>query len=79
MDFIEKLLKSQGKDTIFVVVDKLDKYAYFMISSHLYTAEKVAHVFFDQVFRLHGLPKTIVSDMYKIFLSRFWQELFTLK
>ncbi|KAK9740040.1 hypothetical protein RND81_03G006800 [Saponaria officinalis] len=53
MDFIEGLPKSQGKDTIFVVVDRLSKYAHFMLLSHPYTAEKVAQVFFDQVFRLH--------------------------
>lgn len=62
MDFIEGLPKSHGKTTIFVVVDRLTKYAHFMSLSHPYTAKDVAQLFLDNVYKLHRLPSTIVSD-----------------
>lgn len=78
MDFIEGLPRSQGKSTIFVVVDRLTKYAHFMALSHPYTTKDVAKLFLDNVYKLHGLPNTIVSDRDPIFTSLFWQELFKL-
>lgn len=69
MDFIEGLPKSHGKTTIFVVVDRLTKYAYFMSLSHPYTAKDVAKFFLDNVYKLHGLPSTIVSDRDVVFTS----------
>lgn len=78
MDFITGLPKVQGKDCIYVVVDKLTKYAYFFPIAADYTASQVADVFFREIFRLHGLPKTIVSDRDRRFMSFFWQELFRL-
>lgn len=78
MDFIEKLPKSSGYDTILVVVDRFTKYAHFIAMKHPFTASQVAQVILDQVVRLHGLPKYIVSDRYKIFTSAFWTQLFKL-
>lgn len=76
MDFIEKLPQSGGCDTILVVVDRFMKYAHFIALKHPFTASQVAQVILDQVVRLHGLPKSIVSDRDKIFTSAFWTQLF---
>jgi hypothetical protein len=78
MDFITRLPKAQGKDCIFVVVDRLTKFVHFLSIAIDYSATQVANVFFREVFKLHGLPKTIMSDMENKFMSTFWQELFRL-
>lgn len=76
MDFIVGLLKVQGKDRIYVLVDQLTKYAHFMAISTKYKAPQVAGIFFKEVFKLHGLPRNNVSNKDSRFLSLFWQELF---
>lgn len=76
LDFIEGLLKSNGKDIILVVVDRLTKYAHFIPLSHPINATLVAQVFMDNIFKLHGLPFAIVSDRDRIFTSELWQSLF---
>lgn len=71
MDFIEDLILSQGHNMIFVVTNKFTKYEHFMALSHPYHVQNVAQVFFDGVFKLDDLPKSIVSDMNHVFLSSF--------
>lgn len=78
MDFITGLPKAQGKDNIYVVVDRLTKYAHFFSITTTHIATQVANLFFCEVFKLHGLPRSIVSDRDSKFLSNFWQELFKL-
>jgi hypothetical protein len=78
MDFIEGLPKSKHKDTILVVIDKFTKYGHFLPLSHSYTAMIVAQLFHNNVYKLHGLPRTIISDRDKVFTSTLWQELFKL-
>lgn len=78
MDFIEGLPRSANCNTILVVVDRFSKFAHFLPLSHPFTASTVAKLFLDQVYKLHGLPRAIVSDCDKIFTSHFWQLLFKL-
>jgi len=76
MDFIGPLPPTARKfDAITVFVDKLTKLAHFVPSTTSATAVDVAHQFFDNIFKLHGLPTSIISDRDTRFTSRFWQEL----
>ncbi|KFK22215.1 hypothetical protein AALP_AAs67613U000200, partial [Arabis alpina] len=76
MNFIEGLPKSDGFEV--VVVDRLSKYAHFLKLKHPYEARIVALLFVQEVVRLHGFPKTIISDRDATFTGRFWGELFKL-
>uniref|UniRef100_A0A0A9AFY1 Integrase catalytic domain-containing protein n=1 Tax=Arundo donax TaxID=35708 RepID=A0A0A9AFY1_ARUDO len=78
LDFIEGLPKSANHDTILVVLDKFSKYAHFIALTHPFTALQVAKVYMSNIFKLHGLPKAIISDRDRIFTSTLWQELFRL-
>lgn len=79
MDFIDGLPMSHGCEVILVVVDRLSKYGHFLPLKHPYTTQSVAQVFLDTIVNLHGLPDAITSDRDVVFLSSFWQELFTLQ
>ena len=76
MDFITGLPKVFGKDCIFVVVDIITKFYHLFVVNTTFTAAQVVELFFKEIFRLHGLPKSIVSDKGSRFFSAFWQELF---
>ncbi|GJJ72451.1 hypothetical protein EMPS_04808 [Entomortierella parvispora] len=76
MDFIGPLPPTaRNFDAITVFVDKLTKQAHFVPSTTSATAVDVAHQFFDNIFKLHGTPTSIISDRDTRFTSRFWQEL----
>jgi hypothetical protein len=77
--FYYGLPKSGNKSVIMVVVDRLSKYAHFCALQHPFTTSMVAQIFMDQVFKLHGMPHSIVSDRDPTFTSNFWQELFKIQ
>jgi hypothetical protein len=78
MDFVEGLPSSGSVNAILVVVDKFSKFAHFVPLRHPFTAESVAKLFLDHIYRLHGLPVAIISDRDRVFTSKFWQTLFRL-
>ena len=78
MDFITGLPLSNGFTVIFVIVDRFTKYAHFATLPTSFNALQVAEVFVETVIKLHGMPKTIVSDRDPIFVSKFWTQLFKL-
>lgn len=76
MDFVEGLPKSQGRNVVLAVVNKLTKCAHFMGLPHPFFVQPVTQLFLDRVYKLHGNPHTITSDRGVVLLSKFWQELF---
>ncbi|GMJ02256.1 hypothetical protein HRI_003894800 [Hibiscus trionum] len=75
LDFITGLPRSNGKEAILVVVDRLTKYGHFFALPRSYDALSIAQVMVHGVIKLHGLPRSIVSDCDPIFLSAIWTEL----
>jgi hypothetical protein len=74
MDFIIGLPKTiKQHDAIMVVVDKLSKATHFIPIKSTFKAIDVANIFIKEIFRLHGLPKTIISDRDAKFTSSFWK------
>lgn len=78
MDFVEGLPNSDKHNAILVVIDKFSKYGHFIPLHHPYTAIQIAKLFMDNVYKLHGLPKAIISDRDLVFTSKLWQELIKL-
>ena len=71
MDFITGLPKSLGKDCIYVVVDRLTNFSHLFAVTPSFSAAKLADIFFKEIFRLHGLLKSIVSHRDGRFMSAF--------
>jgi hypothetical protein len=62
MDFIMELPESQGFNAIMVVVDLVAKRAHFVPIHTIVTANRTARLFLHHIWKLHGLPRRVVSD-----------------
>ena len=61
-----------------MVVDRLTKSAHFIPVHSTYRPSDYAELYFSQIVRLHGVPRTIISDRGPQFTARFWEHLHSL-
>jgi hypothetical protein len=77
MDFITGLARTNKQhDSNMVVVEKLKKAAHFVPVKTTHTVANIAEIFMKEIVRLHGIPRTIESDIDTKFTSNFWRGLF---
>jgi hypothetical protein len=76
MDFITSLPTSEGKYTLFVIVDWITKYTHLVRISSKSKVIQVTNSYVKSIFKLHGFPKVIASDRDPKFTINFWKELF---
>ena len=75
VDFITKLLVVAGKDAILVVCDRLSKMAHFVAMTEGTSAEGLARLFQDNIWKLYGLPESVVLDRRPQFVAELMKEL----
>lgn len=79
MDFVGPLPESKNRnstfDTICVIIDLLTGMVHLVPARQTFRAREIAELMFDSVYKLHGLPKYIVSDRDSLFTSVFWEHL----
>ena len=78
VDFVVELPLSSRHDAVMTVMDSVSKRAYFILTHTTVTAEGAARLFLHQVWKLHGLPKYVVSDRGPQFVAHFTRELYQL-
>jgi len=77
MDCITDLPNAKGYNQCWVVVDRFTNMAHFIPLKNR-KAKELAGIFVCEIWRLHGLPKRIVSDRDTVLTSSFWQEVIRL-
>ncbi|GKE78693.1 putative reverse transcriptase domain-containing protein [Tanacetum coccineum] len=76
MDFVMKLPRtSSGHDTIWVIVDRLTKFAYFLPMREDYKMDRLARLYLNEIVARNDVPISIISDRDSRFTSRFWQTM----
>ncbi|GJT75915.1 hypothetical protein Tco_1042640 [Tanacetum coccineum] len=76
MDFVTKLPKTSSRhDTIWVIVDRLIKSAYFIPTRATYSMETLTRLYIKEIVSRHRVPISIISDRNSHFTSRYWQSM----
>ncbi|GKD08359.1 putative reverse transcriptase domain-containing protein, partial [Tanacetum coccineum] len=76
MDFILKLLRTiSGHDSIWVILDRLTRFAHFLAIREDYSMDKFMRLYINEVVTRYGVPISIISDRYGHFTLRFWKML----
>ena len=78
MNFVTGILWLNGSNAVLMIVCRLTKMRYLILCRDTCTVEQLAELFVRHVFRLHGLPRTIVSDRGPQFIANFWRALCTI-
>lgn len=78
MDFITGLPNPRRFEVIWVITDRFSRYSRLFPLIHPISAKSLSTLFFENVFKLHGMPSSIVNDRDPIFTSEFWKTLFKL-
>ncbi|GJU80799.1 putative reverse transcriptase domain-containing protein [Tanacetum coccineum] len=74
MDFVTKLPRTQsGNDTIWVIIDRLTKFAHFLPMRETDPMDKLARLYLKKVVTRHGIPVSIICDRDPRFTSNFWR------
>jgi len=75
INIIKPLLKSNGKDAIVVIVDQFTKMICLKATTTNVSSEEIAKIYQDKIWKLHGVPRAILSDRGPQFTSRFMENL----
>ncbi|GJV03653.1 putative reverse transcriptase domain-containing protein [Tanacetum coccineum] len=75
MDEAHASRSKSGHDTIWVIVDRLTKLAYFLATLEDYNMEKLARLYIDDIVARHEVPVSIISDRDAWFTSRHWRDM----
>jgi len=78
VDFVVELLESFGHNAVMTVVDSISKRVHFILTYTMVIVEGAARLFLHHVWKLHGLPKRIVSNCRPQFVASFTKELYRL-
>ena len=75
MDFIPELPECEGYDNVLVIVDKLKKYAIFILMTTMITEKGTAEIFFQHVISQYGIPRQVIIDRDILWKGEFWREI----
>ena len=75
IDFITDLPKSDGYDTILVVIDRLTKMSHFLSCKKDLEARQFRTLFMQHIVRLHGIPRDIITDRASLFTTGLWKQI----
>ena len=76
VDFITELLEVEGKDAVYIVVNRLTKKCHIIVINYRIGAREFTRFFIDHIYRLYKLPRSIISDRGTQFINKFWSYVY---